>query len=1003
MKRITALQYLVWAFLPLFLFVCSRDSTVGPKNKPPSAYLSMPSRAFLNRPVKVHAEAQDDGSIIQYAWRFSTAPWVVTSGADTTITMPSSPQQYLCSLKVTDNGGLVSYDRQIIYVESAAPILKLAQQSLNAYIYDTVRIYATASDSADNGRVVDFEWKFGYSMWKSVKKMVVDSVKHDTSLVSDTLIQMPSTPQIYVCSLRVTDNDGIRSYSRVLINVMNKTVTALAAADPAVTFMDAAVKLIGKAITTENDSIVEWAWKVGAKAWNVTQKDTIIKPQDAGVLVCSLRVTNAYGMSSKASVSITVKQSDLIAIADADPKVTFINSPVHLIGKASSSTNDSIIEWAWKIGMKPWTVGRNDTIFKPEQVGTMVCSLRVLSAVGTSAKAAVAIVVNQPNIQAVADADPKVIYVNGSVKLFGTASVMPNDSIVEWAWKIGVRPWRVSNKDTTITPDEVGSIACSLRVTDVFGIYAKSVVTITVKPANIQAIAGSNVKTGLNDPVQLHGLGLPEDQILLYRWKIHSFPWKIAGKDTVIVSASSEQTWLCSLEVTDKYGQTAKDGFVLYSKSQPPLAKATVSPAIVPVNGKVLLKGEGTDEEGIIQYEWKAGSYPWRESPPDTLITVPSLPQLYRCSLKVVDRDFEVAYAFVDVRVTSNPVIAYAGEDTIVSTDSDFKLHGQELSGTSIGEWWWKIDKSGMWRRTATSDTLIHTSTLPTTLVCSLRVVTTNNTEGFDEVIIYVKNVANNRIVYSKADGSIYTNSLNFDTEEQLSVEGTDPKWSPDGQRIAFTRQVNGEYYIYCMDWNGNNVRQLGATVGGMHPSWYNDNQTLVYGRNYNNRYSVYKINSNGTGNQELFFIENRRVEEPVVNPTNQDEIAFLNSALNTTADSKQIYVHSSSGIMKIKGNSSNRTARYNLQIYGERLLWDAVSNNTNYLQSITKSDTSSIIAIESNSSFDLRSIFSRDGNSLYFIHSASANTTFYQCDLFGNSKQSLNTISGKVENFDIK
>ncbi len=71
---------------------------------------------------------------------------------------------------------------------------------------------------------------------------------------------------------------------------------------------------------------------------------------------------------------------------------------------------------------------------------------------------------------------------------------------------------------------------------------------------------------------------------------------------------------------------------------------------------------------------------------------------------------------------------------------------------------------------------------------------------------------------------------------EQLTTTGSDydPHWSPDGTRIAFTRQGTGpQSDIYVMDADGSNVRQL--TDGGpgktnLYPEWSPDGTKIAYG-----------------------------------------------------------------------------------------------------------------------------------------------------------------------------
>ena len=56
------------------------------------------------------------------------------------------------------------------------------------------------------------------------------------------------------------------------------------------------------------------------------------------------------------------------------------------------------------------------------------------------------------------------------------------------------------------------------------------------------------------------------------------------------------------------------------------------------------------------------------------------------------------------------------------------------------------------------------------------------------------------------------------------------PRWSPDGRRIAFKSTRGGSYNLYVMDADGSNVRRLTNHAANDHdPSWLPDGASMVF------------------------------------------------------------------------------------------------------------------------------------------------------------------------------
>ncbi|HZN00466.1 MAG TPA: protein kinase [Pyrinomonadaceae bacterium] len=55
------------------------------------------------------------------------------------------------------------------------------------------------------------------------------------------------------------------------------------------------------------------------------------------------------------------------------------------------------------------------------------------------------------------------------------------------------------------------------------------------------------------------------------------------------------------------------------------------------------------------------------------------------------------------------------------------------------------------------------------------------------------------------------------------------PRWSPDGQRIAFSSRRTGDYELFIMNRDGSGVRQLTQSAGGHYSPWSPDGRMIAY------------------------------------------------------------------------------------------------------------------------------------------------------------------------------
>ena len=145
-----------------------------------------------------------------------------------------------------------------------------------------------------------------------------------------------------------------------------------------------------------------------------------------------------------------------------------------------------------------------------------------------------------------------------------------------------------------------------------------------------------------------------------------------------------------------------------------------------------------------------------------------------------------------------------------------------------------------------------------------------------------------------------------MDSDGQNPVRLTDevwdqnPSWSPDGQKIAFTgyRDAglgNGTWDIdiYVMDPDGKNRKRLTRIPGNsFNPSWSPDSQRIAFENSGNGASEIYVMNADGTRQKSLTEDDKRgNKREPSWSPDGQS-IAFVYNDLRSI----QIYVMDSDG-----------------------------------------------------------------------------------------------------------
>lgn len=124
------------------------------------------------------------------------------------------------------------------------------------------------------------------------------------------------------------------------------------------------------------------------------------------------------------------------------------------------------------------------------------------------------------------------------------------------------------------------------------------------------------------------------------------------------------------------------------------------------------------------------------------------------------------------------------------------------------------------------------------------------------------------------ATGAVTALTANRDWDDE------NPRWSPDGRRIAFKSNRNGNYDLFLMDADGRNVVRVTDDPANDHdPAWLPDGQSLVFMSERDSRADLYRVYLADLSVERLTDHYEGRAIMPTVSPDG-NWVAFASQTL---------------------------------------------------------------------------------------------------------------------------
>jgi uncharacterized protein YodC (DUF2158 family) len=487
----------------------------------------------------------------------------------------------------------------------------------------------------------------------------------------------------YVCRLTVTDSAGNSAFDEFTLFWDATPPNVNAGVDATINtayLQDATVS-----DPAPSSGIISYIWTQEDGPGTVNfgtpdAEDTTVSADLDGTYTCRLTVTDSVGNSAFDEFTLVwdTVPPDVNAGSDITINITFLQDA----SASDPAPSSGIATYLWTQESGPGTVtfgppDAEDTDVSVNMDGTYVCRLTVTDVAGNVGFDEFTLKWDTapPTVDAGADATVNAIYLQDAT------ATDPAAGIATYLWTQESGPGTVTfgtpdAEDTTVSASVDGTYVCRLTVTDNVTNSAYDEFTL------IWDTALPNVNAGVDATVNAAYLQdastsdpAPSSGIATYSWTQVSGPGTVTfgtpGAEDTTVSADSDGTYICRLNVTDNAGNIGFDEFTLIWDTAPPNVNAGIDTAAKVSYLQDATVTDPVPSSGIATYNWTqvSGTGTVTFGTPDAEDTTVSADSdgTYICRLTVTDNVGNSAFDEFTLVWDTTPPNVNAGMDATVN------------------------------------------------------------------------------------------------------------------------------------------------------------------------------------------------------------------------------------------------------------------------------------------------------------------------------------------------